>query len=60
MAMSPSGESVVSASADESLRVWNCFQRTVKEEERSRKASVSGLHLSASAQNSALMRGSLR
>ena len=40
MSMSPSGESVASAGADETLRIWKCFDRS-----QLKKKSATGRHV---------------
>ncbi len=61
LAMSPDGEFVVSAAADESLRVWKCFARDAMNEQRRKHEHSSTSLLNGSAQQMASkMRGELR
>lgn len=42
MAMSPDGSTVMSAAADETLRLWNCFAPDVHQAKKDKSASKLG------------------
>ena len=50
MAMSPDGSTVVSAAADETLRLWKCFSVDA-EKKKSVKKTTLGSHTGALRQN---------
>ena len=42
MALSPDGQTVISASADETLRLWKCFATDPATKRKSKKANEKG------------------
>ncbi len=43
LAMSPDGQTVVSAAADETLRLWKCFAVDAQKKKSVQKSSTSGM-----------------